>query len=205
MTRRFNSRIRCECCGAMTSEESPMERWIRKHKTLDSRNGIVRFDIDILLHRFKSVHDAKGRRDIEFMMFIEVKTFSASLTDTQQDTLGLLNQLLRNRRPNMHSEPRRQVPGQPAKAYSRMKKRDVPLRLLGGHLLQLSGSDPQNSETILWDYKPINVETLVELMLFDRDPDNLDVSKRDWMRRRSMPFDALEKQYDRKDMFEGLR
>ena len=204
MTRRFNSRIRCESCGEMTSEESPMERWIRNHETLDSRNGIVRFDVDILLHRFKSISDAKGQRDIEFMMFIEVKTFSASLTDTQQDTLGLLNQILRNRRPNMHSEPRRQVPRQPAKAYSRMKRREVPLRLLGGHLLQLSGSDPKNSETILWDYKPIDVPTLVELMLFDRDPDNLDASKSDWMRRRSMPFDALEKQYDRKDLFEGV-
>jgi len=205
MTRQFNSRIRCECCGCMTSEESPMERWIRNHKTLDSRNGIVRFDIDILLHRFKTVSDAKGDRDIEFMMFIEVKTFCAELSDAQQDTLSLMNQLLRNRRPNRHSNPRRQTPGGPVKAYSRLKNREVPLRLLGGHLLQLSGSDPENSETILWDYKPIDAETLVDLMKFDRDPDNLAASKSDWMRRRSLPFNALEKQYGRRDLFEELR
>lgn len=201
MTRRFNSRIRCEHCGNMTSEESPMERWIRRHPTLDSKHGIVRFDIDILLHRYKSVRDSKGCRDIEFMMFIEVKTFSASLTDTQQDTLGLLNQLLRNRKRNIHSDPRRQVNGQPAKAYSRMKNREVPLRLLGGHLLQLSGSNPQDSDQIMWDYKPINEETLVELMLFDRDPDNLDANKSDWMRRRSLPFESLSKQYEYNDLF----
>jgi hypothetical protein len=189
----------------MTSEESPMERWIRNHKTLDSRNGIVRFDIDILLHRFKTVSDAKGDRDIEFMMFIEVKTFCAELSDAQQDTLSLMNQLLRNRRPNRHSNPRRQTPGGPVKAYSRLKNREVPLRLLGGHLLQLSGSDPENSETILWDYKPIDAETLVDLMKFDRDPDNLAASKSDWMRRRSLPFNALEKQYGRRDLFEELR
>jgi hypothetical protein len=201
MTRRFNSRIRCEHCGNTTSEESPMERWIRKHPTLDSRNGIVRFDIDILLHRYKTVRDSKGCRDIEFMMFIEVKTFSASLTDTQQDTLGLLNQLLRNRKRNMHSDPRRQVNGQPVKAYSRMKKREIPLRLLGGHLLQLSGSNPQDSDQIMWDYKPINEETLVELMLFDRDPDNLEANKSDWMRRRSLPFESISKQYEYNDLF----
>lgn len=188
MTRQFNSRIKCQHCGCMTTEESPMERWIREHPRLDSRNGIVRFDVDILLHRFKTFDDLKGSRFIEFMMFIEVKTFSAELTDSQQDTLGLLNQLLRNRRPNMHGSPRRQLEGQPAMAYSRKKKREVPLRLLGGHLLQLSGSSPLDSESIFWDYKRIDIETLVELMLFDRDPDNLNASRRDWMRRRSQPF-----------------
>lgn len=202
MTRRFNSRIRCEHCGNTTSEESPMERWIRNHPTLDSRNGIVRFDIDILLHRYKSFIDAKGRRDIEFMMFIEVKTFSASLTNTQQDTLGLLNQLLRNRKSNMHSTPKRQVNNQPPKVYSRMKRREIPLRLLGGHLLQLSGSCPESSERITWDYKPIDINTLVELMLFERDPDNLDARKGDWMRRRSLPFEAIAKQYGTAGLFE---
>lgn len=205
MTRQFNSRIRCERCGEMTSEESPMERWVRQHKLLDSRNGIVRFDVDILLHRFKTVTDAKGCRDIEFMMFIEVKTFNASLTDAQRDTLGLLDQLLRNRRPNMHAKPRRQVSGRPEMAYSRMKNRDIPLRLLGGHLLQLSGSDPENSDTILWDHKPIDIETLVELMLFDRDPDNLDASKQDWMRRRSLPFGEMSKHHEPISLFETLQ
>jgi hypothetical protein len=136
------------------------------------------------------------------MMFIEVKTFSASLTNTQQDTLGLLNQLLRNRKSNMHSTPKRQVNNQPPKVYSRMKRREIPLRLLGGHLLQLSGSCPESSERITWDYKPIDINTLVELMLFERDPDNLDARKGDWMRRRSLPFEAIAKQYGTAGLFE---
>lgn len=200
MTRQFNSRIRCGNCGSLTTEESPMERWIRDHPKLDSRNGIVRFDVDILLHRYKSFIDAKGKRDIEFMMFIEVKTFGASLTNAQRDTLGLLNQVLRNRKPNIHSNPRRQMNARPSKAYSQAKKREIPLRLLGGHLLQLSGSDPETSETILWDCKTIDTETLVDLMLFNRDPDNLEASQRDWMRRRSAPFVALDDLYE-SDLF----
>lgn len=188
MTRQFNSRVRCQTCGSLTTEESPMERWIRNHRQLDSKNGIVRFDVDILLHRFKTFRDLKGIRDIEFMMFIEVKTFNADLNRSQRDTLGILNQVLRNRRANMHSEPRRQIAGQPPKVYSKAKQRDIPLRMLGGHLLQLSGSDPDDSKLMRWDYQEIDKQTLVDLMLFDRDPDNLSASKTDWMRRRSFPF-----------------
>lgn len=194
MTRQFNSRIRCQSCGELTTEESPMERWIRNHHQLDSKNGIVRFDVDILLHRFKTFQDSKGVRDIEFMMFIEVKTFSADLTRSQRDTLGILNQVLRNRRQNMHSEPRRQITGQPPKVYSRAKQKEIPLRMFGGHLLQLSGSNPDDSDRIYWDYQEIDKETLVDLMLFNRDPDNLSVPKKDWMRRRSAPFATIEKQ-----------
>jgi hypothetical protein len=193
MTRQFNARIRCQHCGGLTTEESPMERWIRNHPLLDSSNGIVRFDVDILLHRFKVLADAKGERNIEFMMFIEVKTHSADLTKSQRDTLGLLNQVLRNRRQNMYAKPRRQIDGQPALIYSTAKGKRIPLRLLGGHLLQLSGSDPENSEWMKWDYKPIELVVLIELMLFDRDPDNLKARKSDWMRRRSNPFATIPK------------
>jgi len=170
-----------------------MERWIRNHPLLDSAHGIARFDLDILLHRFKTVLDAKGERQIEFMMFIEVKTYGAGLSTSQQDTLSLLNQVLRNRRQNMHGAPRRQVCGQPIVTYSIAKRKHIPLRLLGGHLLQLSGDDPDNSEWMKWDNTPIDRDTLIELMLFARDPDNLAARKADWARRRSAPFATAPK------------
>ena len=193
MTRVFNSRIRCQHCGGLTTEESPMERWIRNHPMLDSKNGIVRFDIDILLHRYKTMGDRKGNRIVEFMMFIEVKTFGAELSMSQQDTLSLLNQVLRNRKKNMHSKPRMQVGEQPGLLYSRAKHTDVPLRLLGGHLLQLDKSSPDDSAWMKWDNKTIDQATLVDLMLFDRDPDRLNADKKDWMRRRSQPFAKMGK------------
>jgi len=171
-----------------------MERWIRNHDQLDSKNGIVRFDVDILLHRFKTFQDNKGVRDIEFMMFIEVKTFNADLTLSQRDTLGILNQFLRNRCQNMHSEPRRQITGQPPKVYSRAKQKEIPIRMLGGHLLQLSGSNPDDGDCMYWDYRQIDKEMLVDLMLFNRDPDNLSVAKKDWMRRRSAAFAKIKNQ-----------
>lgn len=188
MTRPFNSRVRCQHCNGITTEESPMERWIRNNPLLSSSNGIVRYDIDILLHRYKTVADLKGDREIEFMMFVEVKTFNANLTLAQRDTLGLLNQVLRNRRKNKHSSPRRQMGGQPLTNYSIAKQRRIPLRLFGGHLLQLSGAAPDTSDNMRWDGKNIDLQTLVELMMFDRDPDNLNANKEDWLRRRSKPF-----------------
>lgn len=194
MTRQFNAKIRCQHCGGITTEETPMNRWIRNHPLLDSKNGIAVFDIDILLHRFRLAKDLKGEREIECMMFIEVKTFGAKPSISQRDTLSLLNQTLRNRKRNRFGDPRRQVDCQLGLSYSLAKRKEIRLRLLGGHLLQLSGADPGASEWMKWDNKHIDINTLVELMLFDRDPDNLGASREDWMRRRSAPFAALRSQ-----------
>lgn len=186
MTRTFNEKIRCPQCGYDHTIETDFERWMRHNPELKSESGIVRFDLDILLHRYKFSEDRKGTRDVQCMMFVEVKTFMATPSPAQIDTLSILNQVLRNRRPNIHSTPRRQVIGQLTKAYSKLNRRDVRLWLFGGHLLQIDGSSPDNSSRMLWDNLDINKSHLLELLRFERNPDNVEL-KMD-IRRRSGPY-----------------
>jgi hypothetical protein len=165
---------------------------MRNSSDLDSRTaGIVRFDVDVLLHKYKTLIDNASSRDVQFMMFVEVKTMMAEPSESQIDTLSLLNNVLRNRQVNMHRSPRKQMGGQLRKVYSHAKKKEVKLFLFGGHLLQISGTDPENSIRMLWDRKPITQGDLLKILRFEVDPDNpqslLDI------RRRSRPFAAQMK------------
>tara|TARA_R110000868_G_scaffold116620_1_gene310243 strand:+ start:2972 stop:3568 length:597 start_codon:yes stop_codon:yes gene_type:complete len=171
MTRTFNEKIRCTKCGNEDTVETDFERWMRQSELLDSKKGLVRFDLDILLHRYKFEVDGKGDRDIQCMMFVEVKTFMATPSPAQRDTLSMLNQVLRNRRVNINSRHRKQVADQPSRVESKLLNRDVCLRLYGGHLLQIDGSSPVNSSLMLWDNIPISSDQLIDLLLFVRNPD----------------------------------
>lgn len=169
MTRTFNEKIRCPQCGYEHTAETDLERWIRNHPQLQSNLGLVRFDLDILLHKYMTHEDGKGVRDLQSMMFVEVKTFMGNCSPAQADTLGILDQGLRNRKPNINSTPRPQMRGD--KAWSKMANKYVTLKMLGGHKLQLDGTDPNNSSLIMWDNDPISTQELIELLLFVRDPD----------------------------------
>jgi len=187
MTRTFNEVVRCKKCGNQQTNETDFERWMRNSSDLDSRSaGIVRFDVDVLLHKYKTLIDNASSRDVQFMMFVEVKTMMAEPSESQIDTLSLLNNVLRNRQVNMHHTPRKQMGGQLRKVYSHAKKKEVRLYLFGGHLLQISGTDPVNSDRMLWDRKPITAADLIRILRFEVNPDNpqnaLDI------RRRSRPF-----------------
>lgn len=192
MTRSFNSTIECPNCGFSHTVETAFERWIRNNPELDSRRtGIVRFDLDVLHHKYLRKIDKRGTRDIQCMMFIEVKTHvirakPGLLSDAQRDTLSLLNQVLRNRRTNLHQEKlgrhaKNRTPL--CKARSLLLNKDVRLWLFGGHLLTLSQTSPEDSDVITWDYKEIEIGQLIRLMQFDIDPDTL--RRIDWRRRYS--------------------
>lgn len=195
MTRTFNEKIRCPQCGYEHTVETDFERWIRLNPLLDSvRFGLVRFDLDILLHRYKTLVDGKGTRDIQCMMFVEVKTHMAVPSSSQMDTLSILNQVLRNRRPNIHSTPRRQTRGQLRRVWSKFLKRETTIKLYGGHLLQIDGTSPENSSSLLWDYAPITIEMLLELLRFERDPDRIENTldhrrrSRAWKKYKQLPI-----------------
>lgn len=194
MTRSFNEKIRCTQCGCEHTAETDFERWFRNNKNLDSKTaGIVRYDLDVLLHKYKNTSDRIGDRTIQCLMFIEVKTFFAEPSPAQSDSLFLFDQILRNRRPNINSGVRRQTQSQITKAYSQMMKKDIALKMYGGHLLQMNASCPVSSTMILWDRKIINVEILEELLRFERNPDNfnsfLDDRRRSGPRSKQINFD----------------
>jgi len=197
MTRAFNGLVTCPQCGHIHTAETAFERWMRNEPQLDSRDvGIVRFDCDVLLHRYKRTEDKKSSRDLQCLMFVEVKTFSADVTLPQKDTLSLMAQVLRNRRQNKHHAKRgRHVADHNplALAFSWLLGRSVRLRMFGGHLLQLSGADPVSSTALLWDHKSITVDQLLGLLRFDLDPDSL--RDMDW-RRRYSAFDQRPPLFD---------
>ena len=188
MTRTFDGRVTCPYCKRTHTQETALERWIRDCRELDSRrNGLVRFDCDILLHRYMLPADKKGTRLLQCIMFIEAKTHSGQLTLAQQDTLSMFNQVLRNRRRNIHRDKKgrhAQDHCPPCKCYSFANKMDVRLWMFGGHLLQLSGNDPEDSEVIKWDFKEIDVTTLIRIFRFELDPDDIE-REIDWRRRYS--------------------
>ena len=195
MTRTFNEKIRCPKCGHEHTAETDFERWMRNCSDLDSRRkGIVRFDLDVLLHKYLIHEDGKGSRDIQCLMFVEVKTRMAKPSDSQRDTLSMLNQVLRNRRPNRHSKPYRQMDATVRKVRSTFLDKDVTLKMYGGHLLQLSDTMPDNSGVMRWDNWKITKHHLIELLTFARDPDR--PNQMIDHRRRSRPWAKMPRLFE---------
>ena len=179
MTKPFATRTDCPHCGASHTVETAFGRWMRHEPALDSREGIVCFDCDILLHRYQIAIDKGKSREIQCLMFVEVKTFNADMSPSQRDTMTLFSQVLKN----LRSDRRGRKAGDHktmALAFSWLLGRSVRLRMFGGHLLQLSGADPLTSDTMKWDHKPITRDQLVALLRFELDPHSLQPI--DWRR-----------------------
>lgn len=195
MTRRFGGFINCPKCGHSHTNESALERWIRNDRQLDSvAAGIVRFDIDILLHRYQVLRDAKGQRLIQAMMFVEAKTHGAELTPSQKGTLSALSQVMRNRKRNMHQNKLGRHAADhspPGTVFDPAFKTYHGLYLYGGHLLRMSDVDPIQSEWMEWDNKRIDADQLRSLLLFEIDPDTF--RPIDW-RRRYKAFEKINQQ-----------
>lgn len=132
-----------------------------------------------------AVVDGFGQRDIQMMMFVEVKTWGADLRMAQRDTLHLLNQVLRNRRKNRHKNRDRynaKNHAPPAEVYSPANEKYIKLFLFGGHVLTFEKNGPEDSSWIRWDKTDISTEQLVDLLKFELDPDDptkkLDIRRR---------------------------
>lgn len=168
MTRPFNQQFHCNNCGCWQTQESSFSRWIRGNKELDSRSGYCVIDQDYWIHRFKTY----GDRAFQLLMLVEIKTLNGQLSDAQRDTLHIINQFLRNRRQTPTKDLKHQ-PGNALPVKSTMNGAFVNVRAYGMHVLQFSGLGPDDSESINWDSKPIDVATLTGLLRFDLDPDSL--------------------------------
>lgn len=193
MTRSMNARLQCPTCNALMTAESHFERWMREQRLLCSSEGIVRFDLDVLLHRYMVKEDGFGKRDIQALMFVEVKTHGAALTDAQRDTLHLLNQVLRNRKRNVNGNrdkfnARDHVAL--SKAHSTIKGSEISLRLFGGHVLAFEANGPEDSQWMTWDKQQIGTDQLIRLLRFELDPDDPRVTLD--MRRRSKPLPLID-------------
>lgn len=188
MTRPMKEQTFCPQCRRWYPAETAFGQWMRSHPQLESHQGICRFDCDILLHRY-SFKDS-GKR-VQCLMFIEVKTWNATATIQQQDTLSLFSQALRNRTKNMHQDKiGRHLENQKTlpRGYSHLNKKWIDLRMFGAHLLRLEKDSPADG-WIEWDNKRISVDQLVSLLRFELDPDHLrPMDLRDHRKPKSLPL-----------------
>lgn len=156
--------------------DSPFSAWVREHPELESRgNKISVTDSDLWCHRY-SLRDERKRsaatdiRDaVDSIMLVEVKTFRREVPFAQRDTLTVVDALLRMACSRKDGR-RKHVSIEDGRLGNR---RNRVVRCFGVHLLELSGDRPDNSDSIVWDNRAfLTEEFLVELLRFDRDPDN---------------------------------
>jgi hypothetical protein len=125
------------------------------------------------VHKF-SVRDERDQSEItrivDQIMLIEVKTFGAIEPFAQNDTHRVVDAILR--KATVTNQQRRRVIVIPDTRPGRIRaKRHV--RWFGVHLLQLSSDRPDTSDRIIWDGRwSLKLATLIEVIRFDRDPDN---------------------------------
>jgi len=105
MTRQYNQTYQCANCGCSTTTETSFGRWIRDNPRLDSRDGLVVYDVDYIVHKYKTVErPGKLSREFQLMMLVEVKTRNSDVTEEQRDTLYILNQIIENRKANRNTK-----------------------------------------------------------------------------------------------------
>jgi hypothetical protein len=192
MTKSFGQTIVCQHCGKATVCEAPFNQWVRLHPLLKSNPdeaAIVITDIDMVIHKFKTVVNKIGTRNVRLMMYVEVKTNGALVESTQEETLSIFSQ-------NVTTAPRwkfQKANGQFECGHFQNARRvkvtyggtEAQLFDYGVHYLFLSGSTPKDSRTIQWDKLTITEEQLVKILRFDVRPD--DPEKPMEIRRRKKP------------------
>lgn len=176
--REWRSYVPCPVCGAQVSTEQPIDEWIRAHPDLDSqREGVVIADGDKIVHRYHVRTKGRSDRGVQYIMQLELKTFCAKETPSQQDTLSIWNQINRTVAWKFQRQQGRFTKGHPQNVrlitvYSPLNGR-VQVLNYGKHTLRLSAATPEDSDWMTWDGKEIDTETLVQVLRFDRSPDSL--------------------------------
>lgn len=177
MTKEFNLKATCPNCGERMTMETGFCRWMRNNPRLDSANGIIRCDQDHWVLRYKTPHNG---RDVQLLMLIEVKEFNAVPDKAQSDCLRMLHRF--------HSDTGKNIYGatthRTKMVFSDLSGRTIRLRNLGVHLLQFSRTNPEDSLTIRWDHKEIDIQTLESLLLLDLNPNNPEQSMDELLRDR---------------------
>lgn len=145
-------------------QEDPLCHWFRKVVYKDLPNQFVCYDVDFILHRYKTL----GDRDFQCIMCVEVKRGIETLTIEQHDTLTILGQFLRNRFANPN---KLQVSRCGDLAWSPRNQKFVHVVAFGFHFLYLAENAPAEGSKMEWDGRPVTYDELVSFCTFERDPD----------------------------------
>lgn len=179
MTAEFREVVPCPECGMAVSTEQPIKAWIRGHDQLDSRRACLCIgDSDLWIHKYgtRSTRWRGVRRDVQYLMLVEIKTHDADMTSAQRDLMWTVDQLLRSVSRSEQRAVGRFLAGHRKNVrmvHSLIAGRTVAVYCYGVHKLRLSGSTPADSDRITWDNKPIGAEQVAEVLRFDLNPDTL--------------------------------
>lgn len=167
---------------------TPFGEWLRSQRDLpstpspDCEVGFIATDIDLVVHRW--FHGSTGKH-IQCLMVVEVKTRGAQPRFAQLESLSALQLFsakknIRLALPTIHPETREMIPD--FRQY----------RFYGVHFLLLSGTSPEDSDSMVWarwKWKPhgvdhqmtasqlqrtkINIEQLKGILRWDLHPSTL--------------------------------
>jgi len=138
--------------------DSPFSDWVRNHRGLDSSEqqaALSISDVDYVVHKYLTRCNTTGRVLAQtHMMLIELKTRGGRISESQRDTLRILNRALEE-----------------ANHKRIQTRRGLKTFIYHGlHLLRLSGKTPDDSKIIWWDGSVITSDTHVQLLRFERRP-----------------------------------
>lgn len=143
--------------------------WMRNCEQLPSYGenfGFVASDNDLTVHRYKTCVDSVGTREVQGIMQIEIKTRHGKPSSSQVDTLTKLNLFACDK-----------------------KVQGVQVRFFGVFFLVMSGTTPEDSDSMWWGRCPadkflkdakfitwteVNRSKLIDVLRFERHPRNLE-------------------------------
>ena len=148
-------------------EASPFGAWVRAQPTIESHeSGLVVTDIDWCFHKYAPHIDSLGSREVQLMMYVELKCYNATPTPSQLETLALLHQICASK----------------GKVH-RPNRPPTTLWHFGVYVLRLLGTSPVQHPQCQWGifgddatlhWQTLHTARLVEVLGFTRRPDTLD-------------------------------
>jgi hypothetical protein len=146
-------------------EDSDFGDYIRKQPGMDSRKLAVN-DCDWMFQRYRTTVDSIGTREIQSIMWVEVKTRGAVPRKSQLETLSLFHE------------------GALRASKSTWARGQKVIRHHGVSVLSFTGTSPLNSEVIWWGrfrsddlmdihWRQVTEAQMIGLLMFDLHSDNL--------------------------------
>jgi hypothetical protein len=160
--------------------EAPINGWFRDNPALDSRTmRVTGTDVDMLWHMFSRADLlAAGDVDLDRIMLIEFKCHRRQpdapyqggvKTYAQDDTFDIMRQI---------DEQLLELPNGKRRVFLVRDNRRNKVNFggqryvvhYGLHVWTMSGSTPENSKHMWWDGKPVDLDTMTRVLLYQVDP-----------------------------------